>query len=246
MAPHIVEMLYAIGAGDKIIGAIEYSDYPEAAKKIERVGNYHGIQIERVLELKPDLVIVWESGNKQEDIRKLQQLGIKTLTSKPRRFEDISKEILAFGKHIGHEKQAIAVTKQLQKDYLAIKNQYKSKKAVKVFYQMWHDPLRTVGPASWIENLIRSCNGKNIFNDATSDYPIVSIESVIVKNPEVIVVPHHSGNIGAKKAIWKNWQEIPAVKNNHLFTLNGDLLHRFTPRAIEGLTLLCQSIDSAR
>ena len=124
--------------------------------------------------------------------------------------------------------------------------QFKKKSKVKVFYQLWHDPLRTVGPGSWVESLINDCNGENLFNDADSPYPIVSLESVLVKDPQVIIIPHHSGSAGAKKEIWHKWQTIDAVKHKRMFTLNGDLLHRFGPRAVDGLITLCQAIDSAR
>jgi vitamin B12 transport system substrate-binding protein len=246
LSPHAVELLYAIGAGDRIVGTVEYADYPEEAKKIPRIGNYTGIQLERVLELKPDLIVAWRTGNKDSDLKKMESLGLKLFYTHPQSIKEIKHDLAKLGELIGLSENADKVIADLEQKYQAILKRYKNKRAVKVFYQMWHDPIRTVGPNSWVESLIADCNGENVFNDAGSDYPLVSLESVLIKDPEVIIIPHHSGNIGAKKSVWDNWQTINAVKHNRLFVINGDILHRFAPRAIEGLEQLCQAIDSAR
>lgn len=246
LSPHAVELLYAIGAGDRIVGTVEYADYPEQAKQIPRIGNYTGIQLERVLELKPDLVIAWRTGNKDSDLKKMESLGLQLFYTHPQTVREISRDLKQLGELTGLTERADKVIAELEQKYQAITSRYKSKATVNVFYQMWHDPIRTVGPNSWVESLIADCNGNNVFNDAGSDYPLVSLESVLVKDPQVIIIPHHSGNIGAKKSIWDNWQNIDAVKHQRLFVINGDILHRFSPRALEGLQKLCEAIDSAR
>jgi vitamin B12 transport system substrate-binding protein len=246
LSPHAVELLYAIGAGDRIVGTVEYADYPEAAKQIPRIGNYTGIQLEQALALKPDLIVAWRSGNKDSDLKKMESLGLNLFYTHPHSISDISKDLIALGELTGLQDNAQQVIAQLEKKYQNIIHRNKEKRPVKVFYQMWHDPIRTVGPKSWVESLIADCNGENIFNDANSDYPLVSLESVLIKNPEVIIIPHHSGNIGAKKSIWDNWPSIDAVKHQRLFVINGDILHRFTPRALDGLEKLCKAIDAAR
>ncbi len=246
LSPHSVEMLYAIGAGDRIIATVEHSDYPSQAKSILRIGNYTGIQIEKVLQLEPDLVVVWRSGNKAADLEKLKSLGLKTYNSQPKDISQISDDLRNLGKLTGLEYNAQIVIDKLNREYQQLKNKYQNKQPVSVFYQMWHDPLRSVGPGSWIEKLIRNCGGQNIFDDSDADYPLVSLESILVKNPKVIIIPHHSGNVGEKTNIWKKWPEISAVKEKHIYSLNGDLLHRFTPRALDGLEALCEKIDEAR
>ncbi len=246
LSPHAVELLYAIGAGDRIVGTVEYADYPEQAKQIPRIGNYTGIQLERVLELKPDLIIAWRTGNKDSDLKKMESLGLNLFYTHPQTIREISRDLKKLGELTGLTESANKVIDELEQKYHTITTRYKTKVPVKVFYQMWHDPIRTVGPNSWVESLIADCNGDNVFNDASSDYPLVSLESVLVKDPQVIIIPHHSGNIGAKKSIWDNWQNINAVKNDRLFVINGDILHRFTTRAIDGLEKLCEAIDSAR
>jgi len=250
LAPHSVELLYAIGAGDRIIAASEYADYPKAALNIPRVGNSNGIQIERVLALKPDLVIVWQGGNKSADIQKLQALGLNLLSTQPKKISDISQELRQLGNLTGLQQQATKVIEQIELKYAEITRKYKSKSKIKTFYQLWHDPLTSVGPESWIESLLNDCHAENIFATAYSPYPVVSIESVLVKNPQVIIIPHHSDvdDLQSKEKIkiWQKWSEISAVKNDHVYMIDGDLLHRFTPRVLDGLEKLCEKIDQAR
>ncbi|MCP3675436.1 MAG: ABC transporter substrate-binding protein, partial [Gammaproteobacteria bacterium] len=117
---------------------------------------------------------------------------------------------------------------------------------VRVFYQLWHDPLRTIGPNNWNESLINDCNGINVFHDASTTYPTVSLEDVLSKNPEVILIPYHSAKTWEKTQIWHKWKNIDAVKNKMIRVLDGDLINRFGPRAVEGLESLCVAINSAR
>ena len=251
LSPHAVEMLYAIGAGDKIVGTVEYADYPKAALDIPRIGNYNGIQIEQVLNLNPDLIIAWKGGNKGADLNKIESLGFKIVYSQPKNIAEISLDLRMLGQLTGQQIQAESVVAEFDKRYKNIREHYQKLARVDVFYQLWHDPLQSVGPLSWIESLIEDCGGQNIFNNANVPYPMVSIESVLVKNPKVIIIPHHSGTDGAKKdpagkEIWTNWPEISAVKNNRIFDLNGDLLHRTTLRSLDGLRKLCERIDEGR
>ncbi len=246
LSPHSVEMLYAIGAGDRIIATVEFADYPEAALDIPRIGSYAGIQIESVLQLQPDLIIAWKDGNKTDDLEKLESLGMNMYYSHPKDIDAISHELINLGKLTGLTENAKKASDELASKYLQIKTRYKNKQKIRLFYQLWHEPLRSVGPNNWVQSLIEDCNGGNIFEDTDTAYPVVSLENILRKDPQVIIVPHHSGSDTVKNQIWKNWKNITAVKHQKIFTINGDLLHRFGPRAIDGLELLCDAIDSAR
>ncbi len=246
LSPHSVEMLYAIGAGDLIVGTVEYSDFPKEALNIPRIGNYSGVQIEKVVELEPDVIVAWKSGNKSTDLEKLESLGLNMHYTHATSIPEISNEILRLGKLTGNVKQAKSVVEKLESRYQRIKDTYTNKTPVSVFYQVWHEPLRSVGANGWIASLIKDCGGLNLFNKIKNDYPLVSMETILEKNPQVIIIPHHSGSEGAKREIWDQWGIIDAVKTNRIFTLNGDLLHRFTPRSVDGLEKLCQRIDEAR
>jgi len=246
LSPHAVEMLFAIGAGDKIVATLEYADYPEQALKIPRIGNYAGIQIERLLELKPDLVIGWKGGNKTSDLEKIKSLGIDVVYTQPQSIQDIISDLEKFGQLTEQQEQAQSVIDNMQKRYQLIRQTYQNKSPINVFYQLWHDPLQSVGADSWIESLIHDCGGSNIYRQASTPYPMVSMESVLVKNPQVIIIPHHSGSEVEKRIYWSKWPEISAVKAENIFTINGDLLHRFTPRSLDGLELMCEKINQGR
>ena len=246
LSPHSVEMLYAIGAGDKIVATLEYSDYPEAAKKIPRIGNFAGVQIERLVELQPDLVVGWKSGNKAADLAKIESLGLNMVYTQPKNINHIFSDLEKLGQLTGQKNNAQKLIKSLKERYQSIRQKYKNKPRVNVFYQLWHDPMQSVGSGSWVESLINDCGGNNIFNDAHSPYPMVSLESIIVKNPSVVIIPHHSGKKAEKLDLWSKWPEISAVKSNNLYTIHGDLVHRFAPRALDGLEILCEKIDKGR
>jgi len=248
LAPHIVEMLYAIGAGDRIIGTTSYSDYPDEAKKIPQIGGYHGVQIEKIIEMAPDLIIVWKGGNKADDIAKLRQLNMPMAYSRPKTLEDIAHEVTVLGKLTGLEKNA----KKVADDFLVkaeeIKKKYQGKPVVRAFYQLWFEPLRTVGPNSWLQYLLSYCGAENVFADAVSDYPLVSQESVIVKMPSVMIIPENHGTYKTQEvlSIWGQWKQVPAIKNQHIYTVDSDLMHRTTPRMLNGLADMCEKIDRAR
>ncbi|RLV59064.1 cobalamin-binding protein [Parashewanella curva] len=244
LSPHAVEQLFAIGAGDSIVAAVDHADFPEQAKKIPSIGGYHGIQLERVLELDPDLIVVWGKGNKPKDIERLKQLGFNLYDSSPSTLTAIATDLLKLGELTGHQQQAKKVVTQFRQQLSKIRSKNEKKQKVKVFYQLWSKPLMTVAKNSWIQQLISVCNGDNVFYSASSDYPQVSIENVLLAKPEVILQSQDEGNI--QGIDWSKWPSIPAVKHHQIYQLDADLLHRPTPRAIDGIKLVCGALDKAR
>jgi vitamin B12 transport system substrate-binding protein len=244
LSPHGVEMLFAIGAGDSIVATTDYADFPAAAKNIPSIGGYYGIQIERVIELNPDLVLVWQSGNKMEDINQLRDLGFTVVNSDPKSLADVATDIELLGKLTGHSGKAKQVADDYRQQLADITLQNQTKPAVKVFYQLWSTPLMTVAKGSWIQNLIEVCHGENVFYDAASEYPQISIENVLLTGAEVILQSQDEGNILGIN--WSDWPELPAVKNQHIYQFDADLLHRATPRAIQGVNAVCGALDKVR
>lgn len=244
LSPHAVEMLYAIGAGDTIVAATDYADYPEAAKKIPRIGGYYGIQMERVMELNPDLIVVWDSGNKAEDINQLRTLGFNLYGSDPKTLEGVAKELEELGQLTGHVEEASKAAAAYRAELIRLRVENAKKSEPKVFYQLWSTPLMTVSKNSWIQEIMSVCHGQNVFYDADSDYPQVSLENVLLTLPDVILQSEEEGNV--KGVDWRQWPEIPAVKNQHIYQLNADLLHRATPRVLLGVQALCDALDKAR
>ncbi|MEZ9235937.1 cobalamin-binding protein [Shewanella sp. 10N.286.52.A9] len=244
LSPHAVEMLFAIGAGETIVATTDHADFPEEAKAIPSIGGYYGIQMERVIELNPDLIVVWQSGNKLDDINQLTQLGFNVFNSDPKSLDDVAKELLQLGELTGHQEKAQQAADEYRLQLSKIKKSNAQKPAIKVFYQLWSTPLMTVSKGSWIEHIISACHGENVFLDAASEYPQISVENVLLTDAEVILQSQDEGNIIGVD--WSKWPELPAVKNNHIYQLNADLLHRASPRAILGVQALCAALDNAR
>lgn len=246
LAPHITESLFAAGAGDKIVGAVSYSDYPEAAKKIPRVGGYPSADIEKIISLRPDLVISWPSGNNLKQIDKLNAFGIKVYLSEPRYPEDIAKTIQRFGVLAGTNEVAEKSMREFLQHYELLQKKYSHKEKVKVFYQIWNKPLMTINGEHLISGIIKLCGGVNVFSDLETLTPKISVEAVIASNAEVIV----AGGMGKKRpewvSEWKPWPQLPAVKKEQIYFINPDVLQRVGPRILQGADELCQLLEEAR
>ena len=246
LAPHIVENLFAIGAGDNIVGTVDYADYPAEAKSIERIGGYYGISLEKVLALKPDLVIAWKSGNQSEDLAQIERLGIKVYLSNPTTIAGVADELLTFGEFTGNIKQSQQAANAFTQKLNAIIKSQQNKKNITAFYQLWAEPMMTVGKNTWINQLIETCHVSNVFAQSVTDYPQISIENVIVTKPQVIIIPDEKSKTPQPVVNWQKWPEVPAVKNDQFISVNADLLHRFTPRMLDGLADMCDKIDTSR
>ena len=246
LTPHITEILFSAGAGSKIIATVAYSDHPQAAKKIPRISGYPSMDIERIVSLKPDLVVVWASGNNREQIRKLSELGLTVFISEPRQIMDIHKTILRFGKLAGTSKIAEKSAGKFIQYYKYLKEKYSNKDKVKVFYQLWNKPLMTINGQHIISNIIDLCGGKNVFYKLKSLTPIISIEAVIASRTDIIIVGSNDDRKLKWISEWKPWLNLAAVKKNHLYFIDPDLLNRMGPRILQGADRLCELLDKAR
>lgn len=244
LSPHAVEMLYAIGAGSNIIATTEYANFPDEAKNIPRIGGYYGIQIEKVMALNPDLIVTWSGGNKHSDLQQLKQLGLTLYDSNPTTLDSLATELENLGQLTGHSQQANKVATQYRQLLQQIAKNSHNKPKVRVFYQLWSEPLMTVARNSWIQQIIEVCRGDNVFAKAANDYPQLSIENVLLNNPQVIIQSQQQQN--EPSIAWQQWPEISAVKNHHIYQINADLLHRPSPRTILGIQTLCNTLDKVR
>ncbi|MFT6154358.1 MAG: vitamin B12 transport system substrate-binding protein [Bermanella sp.] len=248
LSPHSVELLYALGIGDRIVATTDYADYPDAAKKIERVGGYHGVLAERILELNPDLIVAWEGGNKSGDLDKLESLGLPVYRTETKKLRDIADEITMLGSMTGTQNKAKSLVDIFYQDLDRLTEDNKNKKKISFFYQLWSAPIRTISVGSWINEMLTICGGSNIVNTPEVDYPQISLETVLLNEPQTIIIPsahgHDNGVLSGLK--WTDWPEIPAVKNNHIYRINGDILHRFSLRVIEAIEKICSTFDIVR
>ncbi len=245
LAPHITELLFAAGATNQIVGTVSYSDYPEAAKKIPLMGGYNKVDIELVILQKPDLVIAWASGNSNDQIEKLKNLGLKVYISEPEEFMDVAKNIRSMGQLLGTEKIANQVARHFLMELEAIKRKYPPKEKVRVFYQVWNDPLMTISDAHLVGQVIKLCSGQNVFGDMSIISPRVSIEAVIEKNPDVIIAGMTKDRLEWLQE-WDKWQVLKAVANQHVYAINADFLVRQTPRILQGMRKMCEYFDIVR
>jgi iron complex transport system substrate-binding protein len=246
LAPHVTEMLFAAGAGARIVGTVDYSDYPEAAKALPRVGGYSRIDLEAVAALKPDVVIGWESGNAAAAIAKLRGLGIKVYLTQPNRIEDIAASLQNLGLLVGTEKEANAVAAQFRERLGKLIARYSARPKLRVFYQIWKQPLMTVNGKQIISDAIRVCGGENVFATLPTLAPTVTAEAVIAANPEVIVASGMGESRPEWLDDWRRWPSLTAVTRDNLYFVQPELIQRHTPRILDGTEQLCRHLETAR
>lgn len=245
MAPHITELLFAAGAGERVVGAINYSDYPEAAKRLPLIGSDSQIDIERVLALRPDLLVVWQSGNTARQLEQLKALGVPVFYSEPKKLEQVATSLTRLGQLMGTEAAAQAAAQQYQQKIAALTARYAGKPVVRVFYQIWEKPIYTLNGEHIVSDAMRVCGGQNVFASQKVAAPSVSSEEVLRVNPEAIVGgERHDAEAGIQ--IWRKYTALDAVKRGNLFMLDSELLVRATPRIADGIAVLCERLETAR
>ncbi len=246
LAPHVTEMLYAAGAGERIVGTVEYSDYPPAAKALPRVGGYSRVDLEAVLALKPDLVVGWESGNAAASLTKLRALGLPVYVNQPNRMLDVAHSIEQLGRLAGTAAVADAAAARFRERHAQYTTRYSGRPKIRVFYQIWKQPLMTINGKQIISDAISLCGGENVFAELPVLAPTVSVEAVLAANPEVIVA---SGMGEARPEWvddWRRWPALGAVARDNLYFIPPDLIQRHTPRVLDGAERLCGFLETAR
>jgi iron complex transport system substrate-binding protein len=246
LAPHIVENLFSAGAGDRLVGVVSYSNFPEEAKNIPEVGSYNAFSLEQVLALKPDLVVMWGSGNGMQTLSKLESLNIPVYISELRQLSDVPESIRRLSHLAGTENVGEAEARHIENELEALHHRYGKKRSLTVFYQIWNDPLQTVNGEHLISEVISLCGGHNIFGDARSLAPRISIESVLLRDPDAIV----ASGMGEARPEWLDqWRDYPsltAVADDALLFVNPDHMQRPTARILQGAWRLCQLLDQIR
>lgn len=251
LMPHATELLFEVGAGAQVVGAVKYSDYPEAAKNIPRVGGYSALNIEAIVALQPDLLIAWPEGNRNRELDRLKALGLPILVSDPREFNDIANALTLYGKVTGKDAQAKKAVTAFNKKLNYLRSTYSieensSQEKISVFYQVWNSPLMTQNGITFISRAIEVCGGENIFADLPMTNPQVSIESILVQDPQVIV----ASGMGEARPEWlDDWRQyttLQAVQKNQLYHILPELFQRPTSRFLVGTQQLCEAMQEAR
>ncbi len=250
LAPHITELLFAAGGGARIVGAVRYSDYPTAAKRIPQIGDANQIDLERIITLKPDLLVVWQHGNPERQLEQLRKLGIPLFYSAPRKLNDIPDSIVRLGQLMNTNQEAQKSATQLKQSLIQLtktyKNTHQNNVPIRVFYQIWHQPLYTLSEQHIVNDAIRLCGGENVFAKQKTIAPSVSIESVLLANPEAIFVNGDNDQVKERIKFWQRYPALSAVQYANLLNVEGDLLSRPSPRMIAGTAQLCEKLEQAR
>ncbi|WP_461537118.1 cobalamin-binding protein [Spongorhabdus nitratireducens] len=244
LSPHTTELVYAVGAGDLLVGTVESSDYPAEALELPRVGKGPTLSIEKIAALRPDLVFYWPSGNSPQLIEQLRQFGIRLEPSDPQGYEGVAADLRRIGKLLGKSEQGDRVANELLAGFSRLTETYQSRAPVKLFLEISHNPLISIGKGSFINQSVELCGGQNIFQDVGQGWPHVTLESILNRQPELIVTTDH--NQQAFMAYWQQWADLQAVKNNRLYFIDPDLLVRQTPRLLTGATRLCEVLQQVR
>jgi iron complex transport system substrate-binding protein len=245
LAPNITELLFAAGAGDAVVGVTEFSDYPEAARSITRVGSGAGLDLEAILALQPDLVVAWQSGNPAGQVERLRSLGLNLFMSEPRQLVDVPASLLRFGRLAGTEAVAQAGADSFNHRYLQLRQRYAQRPVVRVFYQIWEQPLMTLNGEHLFSDVLRLCGGRNVFAALPALAPQVDIEAVLAADPEVIVVAVDDED-SPLLAAWNRWPSLSAVAHGHVYGVARERLVRHSPRVLDGAGELCAILERVR
>ncbi len=243
LAPHATELLFAAGAGAYVIGVSDYSDYPPAAKQILSVGSSSALDIERIVSLKPDLVVAWSSGNSASQIARLRTLGIPVFESEPRQLDAVASSLVRLSQLAGTEDSGMAAAAAFKARLAQLDATYRQRPTVRVFYQIWKKPLMTLNDSHMVTSVIRLCGGENVFGKLPQLAPTVSTEAVLQANPEVIFAADGGSSPSTS---WRRFPQLAAVAGNNLFTLTPNWMSRPGPRILDGAAELCEKLDLAR
>ena len=246
LAPHVTELLFAAGAGEFVIGVDSYSDYPELAKKIKNVGSQTGFDLETIVSLKPDLIVVWGSGNSSQTIQKLKSFGLTVFITEPGSIEDVATMIQKLGVLTGHDEIATESATKVRTELHRLKQKYLNSPKVRVFYQIWHQPLMTINDKHIISDVIRLCGGINVFSGLSILAPKINLEAVLAENPQVIIASGMAEVRPEWIEDWRKWSQLDAVKKDNLYFVPPDYIQRHTPRVLIGAKMLCEHLDAVR
>jgi iron complex transport system substrate-binding protein len=245
LAPHLTELAYAAGAGEKLVGVARHSDYPAAAARIPRVGDAVRVEAEEILALKPDLVLAWRSGNNPAEIGRLEQIGLPVLATEPARLSDIPRLLRAIGTLAGTGGHAQMAATDFEGEIEALRQRYAKVQRIRVFYVIWHKPLLTVSGAHLISEILSLCGGENVFADLGQLTPHVTLEALIAAKPVAIL---GGASAGGAKGFAEQWRAtaVSPLRDLPAHYIDPDLIQRPTPRIVAGVKAVCAALEQVR
>ena len=245
LAPNLAELVFAAGAGDRLVAVVEYSNFPAEVKELPRVGDAFRIDLERIVEFSPDLVIAWKSGNPQSALQKLEQLGITVWQMEITRPEEIAVAVKNISMAAGSEDHGVEIARQLQQKLNRLKQDNTNKTTVEYFYQVSARPLYTINGQHIISRGLEVCGAHNVFSDLPVLAPQISRESILLADPQAMISPETPGE-GPALSVWQDWQQLQAVQNGTMLYLPADEISQATPRLLDSIDLACKLFDGVR
>ncbi len=243
LVPSVTELVFAIGAQDALVGVTDFCDYPAAARLKPRVGGMVAPSLETLVALKPDLVVATTAGNREETVTQLERLRIPVYLVNPARVADVLDLISRLGALTGHEDAAAELAASLDVRIKAVLARVAALPRPRVLYVLWPEPLIVPGRGALVSELLALAGGDSVTADAAEPYPRYSLEAAVARAPEVIILASHgSGQVPLDRAKWERFTSLPAVKAGRLYTTDGNLLHRYGPRVVDGLERLARLI----
>jgi len=228
LAPHVCEMMYALGAGDLLVGGVDYCDWPAAAKRLPRVGGYRRVDVEAALRLRPTLAVAMDGA--LPGLEKLRAFGVRVMVSNPQTLHGVLADMRRLAEAVGRRASPFL---ERWAGRLARLESTRPAHPVRVFYEIWPDPLLAAGGRTFLNDAIRLAGGVNVFGDVAMEAPRVNVEAVVRANPAVIVVPLENRTLAARRAFWRRW--LPQAR---VIGVNPDLMNRPGPRLLDGVARL--------
>jgi len=241
LVPAVTEILFKLDLQDRVVAVTDYCNYPEAAKKLPKVGQYSRPSLESILLYKPDLVIASASMNRRSLIKRLETLHIQVYVVNPHNVTETMQTMTTIGAISGHQKEAKTAVADIQAKLSRLENQLEQTQKPRVLTFIMLQPLTVAGPETFIDDIISRGGGKNIVPPGPSRYPTWNSEALLAFDPEVIIVSAHPGQ-PAPQNIFQQWPQLQAVKNNRIFQINADLLHRPGPRMTLGIEAMAKAL----
>lgn len=241
LAPSLSEIVVELDSADLLVGVLDAGERPAEIANVASVGRYGQLDMEQLLSLKPDLLLLWPGsvGPAQRD--QLKRLGIPTFVAEPHSFEQLSAQIEAIATQLGRPERGLKLAADLRQKHAELRQRYHRDAPLRVFYQLWDKPLYTVGGGQIISAALEVCGARNVFSDLTLPAPQVSIESVLQRDPEVILASDQS-----QLNAWKTWPQVAAVKRENLLLITDKGLERPSGQMIDATAKLCQLIQPHR
>ncbi|RLM22112.1 vitamin B12 ABC transporter substrate-binding protein BtuF [Brenneria alni] len=240
LAPHATEMAYAAGMGTQLVAVSSWSDYPPEAQKLEQVASWQGINLERILALKPDLILAWREGNPQRPLEQLANFGIPVVYLDPKTLDDIPGALMLLAQYSSHPEQAEQTAAALRQRLVALRQRYAANQPHRVFIQFGSQPLFTSAKGTLQSQVVALCGAQNIFSDSPVPWPQVSREQVLMREPQVIIISGSPDAIANTQAFWRPQLSVPVM------VVNEDWFNRSGPRLLLAAEQICRQLDELK